>query len=115
MSNCVFCKKIRDENLVEYHHHDSRIYCFEPLNPVVSGHMLFIANLHTTSAADNPGLTGLVFRAASEYAQDQLQPFNLITSGGKDATQTVPHFHVHYIPRSKDDGLKLPWSKEAII
>jgi histidine triad (HIT) family protein len=39
-----------------------------------------------------------------------LRDYNLITSGGREATQTVMHAHVHYVPRRRGDGLKLPWS-----
>ena len=34
---------------------------------------------------------------------------NLINSCGADAWQTVFHFHLHVIPRYKDDPLQLPW------
>lgn len=110
MNNCVFCQKIREEKLPEYDHEDSRIYCFEPLNPVTPGHVLFIAHLHSADASANPGLAAVVFKYAAQYAQQQMRPFNLITSGGRDATQSVSHFHVHYVPRAKDDGLTLPWT-----
>lgn len=39
--------------------------------------------------------------------------FNLITSSGRWATQTVKHLHIHYVPRRKDDGLTLPWTGQA--
>jgi hypothetical protein len=39
--------------------------------------------------------------------------WNLITSAGTDATQSVFHLHVHLVPRRPNDGLKLPWSEKA--
>jgi histidine triad (HIT) family protein len=36
--------------------------------------------------------------------------FNIITSAGRDATQTVDHLHLHLVPRRPGDGLALPWA-----
>ena len=35
--------------------------------------------------------------------------FNLVQNNGKAAGQTVFHFHLHLIPRYKDDGQTLGW------
>ena len=37
---------------------------------------------------------------------------NLITSIGPAATQTVPHLHLHLVPRRPGDGLPLPWTPQ---
>jgi hypothetical protein len=38
---------------------------------------------------------------------------NLIASRGPAATQTVPHLHLHLVPRLEGDGLPLPWTGQA--
>jgi histidine triad (HIT) family protein len=48
--------------------------------------------------------------AAAEYGSRRRNAFNLITSAGEWATQTVMHLHIHYIPRQLNDKLSLPWS-----
>ena len=35
--------------------------------------------------------------------------FNLMQNNGEAAGQTVFHFHMHLIPRYKDDGQKIGW------
>jgi histidine triad (HIT) family protein len=34
---------------------------------------------------------------------------NLIQANGPGAAQSVPHFHMHILPRWKDDGLLINW------
>lgn len=104
---CPFCTRVargeyEESSLVAIH--------FEPLNPVVPGHRLFLPRHHYTDASQAPFITGKVFQAASEHALNQGVSFNLITSAGSEATQTVPHLHVHYVPRHEGDGLPLPWT-----
>jgi histidine triad (HIT) family protein len=43
--------------------------------------------------------------------RDTLQPdgFNILHNIGRAAWQSIFHFHVHVIPRYKDDPLQLPW------
>lgn len=86
---------------------------FEPLNPVTPGHMLFVPFRHVADAAEFPYLTGVTFAAASAFGFVQAEPFNLITSAGEAATQTVRHLHVHYVPRRAGDGLALPWTGQT--
>lgn len=107
MTECVFCEKIKGGSVEEY---GLSVVHFEPLNPVVPGHRLFVHKKHTTDAAESPGITGNLFEAASSYAWFRRVPFNLITSAGSEATQTVFHLHVHYVPRREGDGLHLPWT-----
>lgn len=82
---------------------------FEPLNPVVPGHLLVVPDVHVehakadaTIAAGAMDIAGLV---AARYRSS-----NIITSIGPEATQSVKHLHLHVVPRHKDDGLTLPWT-----
>ena len=114
MTDCVFCEIVRTGKYegsfgVE---HDIRTVYFTPLNPVVPGHKLFVNSIHTGDAAESPKVTGWVFKAAAQYGAKQEESFNLITSAGSSATQTVFHLHVHYIPRRYYDGLHLPWTDQ---
>jgi histidine triad (HIT) family protein len=106
---CVFCVRIsRGEYDKEYPG-----FSFEPLNPVVAGHRLFVPPQHVVDAAVEPEVAGRVFAAAAEYARRQGHDFNLITSRGEYATQSVGHLHVHYVPRFEGDGLTLPWTGQV--
>lgn len=114
-SGCPFCKLVM-ERVTEGTGIEqigvSGVYHFEPLNPVTPGHRLFIPAFHYKNAAEAPSATGAVFEWASWWASQRGEDFNLIVNAGPDASQTVPHLHVHYVPRRKDDNLKLPWTDQ---
>lgn len=113
-TECVFCAKLRsskpEDSYEDTDFHD--VISFEPLNPVVLGHRLFVHREHTRAASANPMLAGRVFEAAAFYGAVHAEDFNLITSDGLTATQSVFHLHVHYVPRKVDDGLHLPWTNQ---
>lgn len=91
----------------------SGVYHFEPLEPVTPGHRLFIPAFHYEHAAEAPSATGTVFEWAAYWAAEQGEDSNLIVNAGPEASQTVRHLHVHYVPRRADDGLALPWTGQA--
>lgn len=103
---CPFCMRIETHDYEQSY--IGVVVRFEPLNPVVPGHMLFVPSWHV----EHPSGEGV--RAAMGYAESyggrKRQAFNLITSSGTAATQTILHIHVHYVPRREGDGLLLPWS-----
>lgn len=83
-----------------------------PLNPVVTGHIIAISTVHVDDALTAPWVTGHVFEDAARYAGYNYDYCNFITSVGAPATQTIKHLHVHIVPRSERDGLKLPWTEQ---
>lgn len=83
-----------------------------PIGPVVEGHVLVIPRTHVADFSEDPAVTATVMARAAEYAgrSDRAgRACNLITSQGREATQSVFHLHVHLVPRAADDGLALPW------
>lgn len=105
---CPFCDRVNRGEFKPAG--DWAVVSFEPLNPVASGHRLFLPRRHQENAGSDPPITGRVFEAAARWATERQVAFNLITSAGAAATQTVSHLHVHYVPRRAGDGLHLPWT-----
>lgn len=126
MTACPFCDRIRAGDYDSFAADsdtafaaDSDVVWFEPPSPVTPGHLLFVPVLHVADALESPYVTAITTEIASRYAQRQRamalpdeQAFNLITSAGGAATQSVYHLHVHLIPRSEGDGLHLPWTPQ---
>ena len=107
-ANCPFCERIAAGDFADTS--VSSVVCFEPLNPVTSGHMLFVPRVHIVSAAASPWRAGNAMLAAAQYLSDSGGDANIITSIGAAASQTVRHLHVHLVPRRTGDDLHLPWT-----
>lgn len=103
--SCPFCN-IEESSVVAK---NSAAIAFRDAFPVAEGHTLVIPREHVTSifdlsASDQTGLWQLVAQARSDLAE-QLSPvgFNIGINDGEAAGQTVPHAHIHIIPRYRDD------------
>lgn len=111
VAECVFCQRIRRGQFLDsYILAPMDVVWFEPLNPVTPGHMLFVPREHCEHS--HRIAVASAMQAAARYAMGRDEDFNLITSSGPAATQTIPHIHVHYVPRRPGDGLPLPWTTQ---
>lgn len=105
MKDCPFCPMFLflSEDIID----------IEPLNPVVEGHRLVIPREHMADFTEDGEVSARCMEYASKLAEKLGGDFNLITSKGKNATQTVRHLHIHLVPRKENDGLMLPWSSQS--
>lgn len=107
---CVFCRIIAAG---EYDDEYDGIVDFEPLNPVRPGHRLVVPKVHVTDALEDPAVSAATMAYAASLAKTSgLAPCNIMTSVGREATQSVFHLHIHIVPRSAGDGLMLPWTEQ---
>lgn len=108
-ADCVFCRRIATRDVDQEWRN---VVAFSPLNPVTPGHLLVLPREHVADATENPCVTAETMRIAATVAGD-VGNCNIITSVGAAATQTVPHLHLHVVPRRSGDGLALPWTGQA--
>ncbi|MGN7139043.1 HIT family protein [Streptomyces pseudogriseolus] len=109
---CPFCEINTGRAPATFVHEWSDAIAIVPLNPVVDGHTLVIPKRHVTDFVVHPDVSASVMRRAAQLAGDYpAGSMNLITSRGRDATQSVFHLHLHLVPRSEGDGLPLPWHR----
>lgn len=105
MSNCPFCtlplERIIDSN-------EFRVAIRDGF-PVSPGHTLVIPKRHIgswfeISNDEQRGLLDLLARAKTDL-QEEFKPdgYNIGINDGPAAGQTVPHLHMHLIPRYKGD------------
>lgn len=117
---CEFCEIVnRDDPDVREVYRDENVVAFFPTEPAVLGHVLVVPRRHVPDIWGlKPDEAGQLARAAlllSDAIRDALRPegLNVIQSNGEAATQTVPHLHVHLVPRRKDDAVGPIWPAET--
>jgi histidine triad (HIT) family protein len=78
---------------------------------VNTGHVFVLPRVHVEDAGTDPDVTAAVMRRAADLMAEH-PAANIITSKGREATQSVFHLHVHVVPRQAGDGLPLPWTPQ---
>jgi histidine triad (HIT) family protein len=116
MDDCVFCK-IRDGQIPSMKvYEDDRTMCFMDINPLNAGHCLVATKAHAptifdASEEDLQAAMVTAKRVAIALLQ-AVKPdgLNLLQANGAAAFQSVPHFHVHLIPRWTNDNKGFDWT-----
>ena len=116
--DCLFCKIVAGEIPATRVAEDDRTVAFMDINPATRGHVLVVPREHANDLlAIDPEELAAVTKTAQRVAAtmpDRLgaDGVNLLNSCGREAWQTVFHFHLHVIPRYAADPLRLPWTPE---
>jgi histidine triad (HIT) family protein len=112
---CVFCK-IRDGQIPSARiDEDERTLTFMDINPLNTGHCLVVIKRHAATLfdAEAEDLAAAVTTAkrVALAIRDTLRPdgLNVLQANGPAAFQSVPHFHLHLIPRWANDGKGFDW------
>jgi histidine triad (HIT) family protein len=109
---CIFCEIVKNKK-IDRKFEDDNILVFSPLNPINKGHLLIIPKEHFENIYDIPEelLSKIVVRVKIITKSIKSDGVNVLHASGKSAQQSVPHFHIHLVPRYKNDGLDL-WLNE---
>jgi|SRR5215471_2517230 len=115
MSDCVFCK-ICDGQLPSMRiYEDERTLVIMDINPLNPGHCLVLTKAHAPtifdSDAEDLGAAIVAGQKVAVAIREALQPdgLNILQANGTAAFQSVPHFHLHLIPRWVDDEKGFDW------
>ncbi|HKS90150.1 MAG TPA: HIT family protein [Stellaceae bacterium] len=114
--DCIFCKIVAGAVPCFKLCEDAATLAFMDINPVHDGHALVIAKEHYPTVFDiAPEAIAAVARTARLVAQAVNQAvapdgLNLVQSNGSGAAQSVPHFHIHVLPRWSGDRLLVNWT-----
>jgi histidine triad (HIT) family protein len=114
-ADCVFCR-IRDGQIPSIKlYEDERTLCIMDINPLNPGHCLVLTRAHAATLfdADVADLQAAVAtaRRVAKGLRSALNPdgLNVLQANGAAAFQSVPHFHLHLIPRWANDGKGFDW------
>lgn len=110
MPSCKFCEIASGEAPAAIVFEDSATLAFLDHRPLFPGHILLIPHRHVANLAELPGeLSGVLFRNARLLAlalETALGAQGAFLALNNKVSQSVPHLHVHVVPRSRKDGLR---------
>jgi histidine triad (HIT) family protein len=107
---CVFCAIISGEAPAVIVWESERLIAFLDHRPLFHGHTLLVPKVHVVLLSDLPGdLVPEFFTTAQRLergVEDGLGADGSMILINNVVSQSVPHLHLHVIPRSKGDGLR---------
>ena len=110
MTACVFCRIVRGELRADVVWEGEDALAFLDHRPLFPGHVLLVPREHHATLADLPAaqvgpffLQGQRIAAVVERVLEAQGTFVAINNR---VSQSVPHLHLHVVPRRKGDGLK---------
>ena len=107
--NCIFCKLANGDIPTRTIYEDEKFRVILDASPASRGHALILPKEHYANLYEIPEETaGEAMKLAKRLAGKMTQAlgcdgFNLVQNNGETAGQTVFHFHLHLIPRYKED------------
>lgn len=113
--NCIFCKIAGGEIPSKTIYEDEEFRVILDLGPATKGHALILPKNHSANLYELPEDTAAHVMVLAKRMAVQMKEklhcdgFNLVQNNGEIAGQTVFHFHMHLIPRYKDDGQRIAW------
>lgn len=110
MSPCAFCAIAAGEAAADIVLDDDTTLAFLDTRPLFAGHTLLVPRHHYETLPDVPAdLVGPLFAQAQRLARAMeggLDAAGSFVAVNNRVSQSVPHLHVHVVPRNRKDGLR---------
>jgi histidine triad (HIT) family protein len=107
---CAFCSIVAGELPATVVMDDDLAMAFLDLRPLFHGHTLLVPRAHRETLTDLPAEeVGPLFARAQRLARSMetgLGSKGSFVAINNRVSQSVPHLHVHVVPRTRGDGLK---------
>ncbi len=107
---CLFCQIVRGEVDAEIVLDEEHVVGFLDIRPVFKGHTLLVTREHVDTFLELPEPTVVpLFTTAQRVAAamtSALGAQGTFVAMNNVVSQSVPHLHVHVVPRTKGDGLR---------
>jgi len=109
-AECIFCKIVKGEIPGNIVFDDDVSLAFLDHRPLFYGHCLLVPKSHFETLSDLPGdLVGPLFERTQllvKAVESALEAEGSFVAMNNRVSQSVPHLHVHVVPRKRKDGLK---------
>ena len=107
---CAFCAVVAGDAPADVVHSGPTTVAFLDTKPVFPGHVLLVPRTHVTTLADLPPDELPTFFTLAQRLERAVEgamdaPGSLILINNV-ISQSVPHLHLHVIPRRPKDGLR---------
>ena len=110
MSGCVFCEIVAGRTSAHVIADEPLLLAFLDRTPLFPGHVLVVPRVHVVTLPELPaGDVGPFFERVQAIARAvpaALGAQGTFVAMNNVVSQSVPHLHVHVVPRTKGDGLK---------
>ena len=107
---CVFCHIVAGEIPAQIVLDEPDLVGFLDARPVFKGHVLLVPRGHVETLPDLPAALRDGFLAAAQdlavAVKDALGAQGSFVAMNNTVSQSVPHLHLHVVPRTKGDGLR---------
>jgi len=107
---CVFCQIVSGEAPAHVVLDDDVAVAFLDIRPLFPGHVLVVPRPHVVTLPDLPADdVGPLFERAQRVARAVVEVLGAegsFVAVNNTVSQSVPHLHVHVVPRTKGDGLR---------
>lgn len=114
--NCIFCKLANGDIPTNMMYEDDMFAVIMDASPASKGHALILPKEHHANVYELPEDTAAAaFVLAKKLAPKMVEVLgcdgmNIVQNNGEAAGQTVFHFHMHLIPRYKDEKDFITWN-----
>ena len=110
MTACIFCRIVAGDLPAETVLETDALVAFLDTRPVFKGHVLLVPREHVVTLPDLPAALRDPFLAAGQRLAtavvDGLGAQGSFVAMNNIVSQSVPHLHLHVVPRTKGDGLR---------
>ena len=118
--DCIFCKIANGEIPSKTIYEDDDFRAILDISPATKGHALIISKEHFTNIYElDEGLALKAMKVTKKIASQikaklECEGLNIVQNNGELAGQTVFHFHIHLIPRYRNDNQKIGWNAMSL-
>jgi histidine triad (HIT) family protein len=108
--DCLFCRIVAGEAAAHLVLEEAEVIGFLDARPVFKGHTLLVPREHHDTLSDLPAAMFVPLLDAAQRVSDAVRSAlgaqGSFVAMNNVVSQSVPHLHVHVVPRTKGDGLR---------
>ena len=116
MADCIFCKIAGGEIPSYTVYEDNDFRAIMDIAPASKGHVIILPKVHAADVFElEEDIASKIYVVAQKIAKAVKEAtgcdgVNILQNNGEAAGQTVFHYHMHLIPRYKEDEVTIAWT-----